>query len=201
MLDLRTPSSPHSTSWSTTSATPSRQKEGPLRRHRSPKVKCLPWPSSPVGLASRARGIPIATHRATCAMLSPPCPIVRSSTALCVRDHLDLIEEVALHLAKVMGARKCSYQALDSSAMPVVRDAKRRGSGWLTGYADIGWSNRLGRYEGFRLLVAVDPVGVITGFGPASATDQQVAETLFAVRHQPNRRLRSAGCASSGPLS
>jgi hypothetical protein len=124
----------------------------------------------------------------------------RSQFNRLVRDHLDLIEEVALHLAEVMGARKCSYQALDSSAMPV-RDAKRRGTGWLTGYADIGWSNRLGWYEGFRLLVAVDPVGVITGFGfgPASATDQQVAETLFAVRHQPNRRLRSAGCASSGP--
>jgi hypothetical protein len=32
------------------------------------------------------------------------------------------------------------------------RDAKRRGGGWLAGYADIGWSNRLGWYEGFRLL-------------------------------------------------
>ena len=47
--------------------------------------------------------------------------------------------------------------------MPV-RDAKRRGAGWLAGYADIGWSNSLGWYEGFRLLAAVDPTGVITGF-------------------------------------
>ena len=71
---------------------------------------------------------------------------------------------------------------------------------WLERH--IGWSNRLGWYEGFRLLVAVDPVGVITGFGfgPASATDQQVAETLFAVRHQPNRRLRSAGVCLLGTL-
>jgi len=51
-------------------------------------------------------------------------------------------------------AQRCSYEALDSSAMPV-RDAKRRGEGWLAGFADIGWSNSLGCYEGFRLLVAV----------------------------------------------
>jgi hypothetical protein len=65
----------------------------------------------------------------------------------------------------------------------------------------IGWSNRLGWYEGFRLLVAVNPVGVVTGFGfsAASTTDQQVAETLFAGRHQPDRRLPSVGCASQGP--
>jgi Transposase DDE domain len=125
-----------------------------------------------------------------------PC---RSQFNRSVRNYLDLIEEVALHLAQMMEAHRCPYEALDSSAMPV-RDAKRRGSGWLAGYADIGWSNRLGWYEGFRLLVAVNPVGVITGFGfgSASTTDQQVAETLFAVRHRPDRRLPSVGCASQG---
>jgi hypothetical protein len=48
----------------------------------------------------------------------------------------------------------------------------------------IGWSNSLGWYEGFRLLVAVDPSGVITGFcfGSASTADQQMAGTFFAVR-------------------
>jgi hypothetical protein len=99
-----------------------------------------------------------------------------------------------------MKAHRCPYEALDSSAMPV-RDAKRRGGGWLAGYADIGWSNRLGWYEGFRLLVAVNPVGVVTGFGfsAASTTDQQVAETLFAVRHQPDQRLVTVGCAAQGP--
>jgi hypothetical protein len=100
----------------------------------------------------------------------------RSQFNRSVRNHLDLIEEVALHLAKVMKAQRYPYEALDSSAMPI-RDAKRRGEGWLAGFADIGWSNSLGWYEGFRLLVATDPTGVITGFGfcAASATDQQVA--------------------------
>jgi hypothetical protein len=99
-----------------------------------------------------------------------------------------------------MKAQSCPYEALDSSAMPV-RDAKRRGEGWLAGLADIGWSNRLGWYEGFRLLVAVDPTGVITGFGfsAASATDQQVAETFFAIRHRPNPRLPSVGSAATAP--
>jgi hypothetical protein len=119
----------------------------------------------------------------------------RSQFNRLVRHSLGLIEEVALHLANVMKAQEgCPYQALDSSAM-LVRDAKRRGEGWLAGLADIGWSNRLGWYEGFRLLVAVDPTGVVTGFGfcAASVADQQVAETFFAVRHRPNPRLSSVG--------
>ena len=32
--------------------------------------------------------------------------------------------------------------------MPV-RDASAGDTGWLAGYADIGWSNSLGWYEGF----------------------------------------------------
>jgi hypothetical protein len=107
---------------------------------------------------------------------------------------------MALHLADVMKTQRCPYEALDSSAMPV-RDAKRRGAGWLAGQADIGWSNNLGWYEGFRLLIAADPTGVITGFGfsAASATDRQVAETFFAIRHRPNPRLSSVGSPAAGP--
>ena len=92
-------------------------------------------------------------------MPSLPCPTARSSIGW-YASHLDLIEAVALHLAEAMEAQKCAYEALDSSAMPV-RDAKRRGSGWLAGEADIGWSNSLGWYEGFCLLISVNPEGVI----------------------------------------
>jgi hypothetical protein len=111
-----------------------------------------------------------------------------------------LVEKMALHLAEVLvEAHKGSYEALDSSAMPI-RDVKRRGGGWLAGYADIGWSNSLGWYEGFRLLVAVNPVGMITGFGFASAStkDQPLAETFFAARHEQNPRLPSVGSAALG---
>ena len=84
--------------------------------------------------------------------------------------------------------------------MPI-RDAKRRGSGWLAGQADIGWSNSLGWYEGFSLLTAVDCTGVITGFcfGAASTTDQSLAESFFALRANPNPRLKSVGSICSGP--
>jgi hypothetical protein len=71
----------------------------------------------------------------------------RSQFNRCVRDHLDLIEEVALHLVEVKKAQRRPYEALDSSAMPI-RDAKRRGEGWLAAakLANIGWSNSLGWY-------------------------------------------------------
>jgi hypothetical protein len=124
----------------------------------------------------------------------------RSQFNRLVRHHLDLIEAVALHLVEVMKAQECPYEALDSSAIPI-RDAKRRGEGWLAGSSDIGWSNSLGWYEGFRSLVAINPAGVITGFGfcPASTKDQPLAETFFALRAEPSERLPSPGSAAMGP--
>ena len=125
----------------------------------------------------------------------------RSQFNRLVRSHVDLLEAFVSHLAVLLGARgKSLYEALDSSAMST-RDAKRRGHGWLAGCAEVGWSNSLGWYEGFRLLTAVDPTGVITGFGfcAASTADQQAAETFFAARAQPNPRLGSVGSASTVP--
>ncbi len=124
----------------------------------------------------------------------------RSQFDRLVRSHAELIEEAALRLAETMGTHGCPYEALDGAAM-VVRDAKRRGAGWLAGHADIGWSNRLGWYEGFEPLVAVSPKGVTTGFGfsGASTADQPMAETFFAARERPNPRLSSVGRAARGP--
>ena len=61
-------------------------------------------------------------------------------------------------------------------------------------------AHRLGWYFGFHPLAAVTPTGVITGFGfgPASADDLPLAETLFALRAQPDPRLPSAGRPASG---
>src|SRR5215207_2725673 len=58
----------------------------------------------------------------------------RSQFNRLVRLRLELIEETALHLATLLGARRCPYEALDSSAMPV-GDAKREG-------AKDGWPDR-----------------------------------------------------------
>jgi hypothetical protein len=99
----------------------------------------------------------------------------------------------------LMKAQTCCYEALDST-VAVTRDAKLRGAGWLSGQADIGWSSRLGWYEGFHLLLAVTPNGVITGFGfgPASTHDQLLAETLFALRTAPSPHLSSSGRPAQG---
>lgn len=117
-----------------------------------------------------------------------------------MRRHRDAITAFFLYLVEQLQTQDCPYEALDSSAVPT-RDVKRRGVGWLPGLADIGRSNRLGWYEGFHLLMAVNPAGVITGFGfgSASAKDQPLAETFFALRRWPNPRLLSVGKPALGP--
>jgi len=65
----------------------------------------------------------------------------------------------------------------------------------------MGWSNRLGWYEGFHLLLAVNPIGVSTGcgFGPASTKEQPLAATFFALRRRPHPGLARVGAPASGP--
>jgi hypothetical protein len=117
-----------------------------------------------------------------------------------VRHYRDAIVAFFLHLVDLLDARRCHYEALDSMGV-ATRDAKRRGRGWLVGLANIGWSNRLGWYAGLHVLTSVNPGGVITGFGfgSASAKDQPLAETFFALRRQPNPRLLSVGRPALGP--
>jgi hypothetical protein len=115
------------------------------------------------------------------------------------RQQRDVIVAFSLFLVEQMQAQRCLYEALDSSGIPT-RDAKRRGTGWLAGQADIGWSNRIGWYEGFHLLTSITPTGVITGFGFAagSCNDHRLAETFFAARKLPSPRLRSVGAPAQG---
>jgi Transposase DDE domain len=124
----------------------------------------------------------------------------RSQFNRLLRRHHQPIVACFLHLVNLVDGHHGLYEALDSTAVPT-RAAKRRGAGWLPGLADIGWSNRLGWYEGFHLLMAVNPRGVITGFGfgPASAKDQPLAETFFALRQQPHPRCLSVGKPALGP--
>ena len=91
------------------------------------------------------------------------------------------------------------YEALDTSAVPT-RDAKRRGSGWLPEQAKVGWGNRIGWFEGFRLLVSVNPQGVITGFcfGSGNTKDQPLAEDFLAARCEPHERCATVGAKSHG---
>jgi hypothetical protein len=124
----------------------------------------------------------------------------RSQFNRLLRQQQDALVAFSLSLVQRLQAQQCAYEVLDATAVPT-RDAKRRGLGGLPGLADIGWSSRLGWYEGMYLLLSVNPVGVITGFGdaPASTKDQPLAETFLAVRHQPHPRLPSVGAPAQGP--
>lgn len=117
-----------------------------------------------------------------------------------VRRHHSALVACFRSLVEVLNAQRCAFELLDATPAPT-RDAKRRGHGWLAGLADIGWSNRLGWYEGFHVLMAVNPVGVITGvgFGAASTKDQPLAETFLAARHRPHPGLPSVGAPADGP--
>lgn len=116
-----------------------------------------------------------------------------------VRQHRWDIISFALHLADILEAARSPYEAIDGMAVEV-RDRRRRGRGWLAGLANIGWSNRLGWYEGFYLLIANTADGVVTGFGlgPASTNDRHMAETLFAVRCHPDPQLPTVGRPAAG---
>lgn len=117
-----------------------------------------------------------------------------------LRHHQPALVACVLQLVQLLAAQQCGAEALDRSGVPT-RDAKRRGAGWLPGLAAIGWSNRLGWYAGFQVIVAVNPVGVITGFGvgAASTKEQPLADTVFARRRHPQPQWHGAGAPAQGP--
>jgi hypothetical protein len=129
-----------------------------------------------------------------------PCWPTRTQFNRQLRRHQPALVLCFLHLVQRLATQPCPYEALESSGAPT-RAAKRRGAGWLPGLANSGWSNRLGWYEGFPLLLAVAPVGVITGFGfgPASTKDQLLADTFFALRRYPQPQGQGAGAPAHGP--
>lgn len=113
------------------------------------------------------------------------------------RQHREVIVAVALQLSQQLGG--CEVESLDCTAV-ATRDRHRRGNGWLCGMADIGYSSRLGWFEGFRLLIAVGAYGAITGFcfGNGSTNDRPLAEALLALRAHGSPRVSTAGRAARG---
>jgi hypothetical protein len=117
-----------------------------------------------------------------------------------LRAQRDALRAFAVYRAQHLAPGGVAYAALDCSGVPT-RNAKRRGVGWLPGVADIGWSNRLGWYEGVHLLLAVTPNGIMTGFGfgAARTKDQPLAETFFALRQHLTAPVPSVGQDAAGP--
>jgi len=116
-----------------------------------------------------------------------------------IRGCRDEIARFLVYLASLLRAGHDDYEILDTTGIRT-RNIKRRGRGWLADQACIGKCTRLGWFEGFRLLLAVSPIGAITGlgFGAGSAKDQPLAETLFALRADPDARVPSAGEPACG---
>lgn len=116
-----------------------------------------------------------------------------------IRQRRDDLVRFSRWCARQLGALRAEYEVLDTTAWPL-RNAKRRGEGTMPEVVAIGWSPRLGWFEGVRVMVAVTPEGVVTGSGVASGNDQDrpMAETLFAQRAEPVQAVPSVGRAASG---
>ena len=110
------------------------------------------------------------------------------------RQQRDAVAAFGLHVSDVLEAHTAIVHAIDCTAVPV-RDNHRRGNGWLLGDASVGHSNRIGWYQGFRLLVSVGSFGAITGycFASGATNDRQLAEALFSLRVHPNQRVNTTG--------
>ena len=110
------------------------------------------------------------------------------------RQHWKTVVGFWQYLVEQLKGQQVVFEVLDTVPIPV-RNIKRRGRGWLAGLANIGWSTRLGWYNGFHGLISVNPLGVITGFGfsPASVKDQPMAETFLALRRFPEPHMPTVG--------
>jgi hypothetical protein len=123
----------------------------------------------------------------------------RSQLHRLVRRQRPALVALGRWAARRLGALTAPFEALDTTAVPV-RNVKRRGAGALPEAAAVGYSPRLGWFEGFRLLLAVTDGGAVTGWGlaPGNAQDRALAETFFAQRAAPAPALPSVGRPASG---
>jgi hypothetical protein len=112
----------------------------------------------------------------------------------------DRIVAVGQIVVTLLGSANQPYEVLDGMGV-AVRNNRRIAPGWLDGIATTGWSNRLGWYDGFHVLTAVDPTGVVTGYGvaPASTKEQPYADDFLAARAHPQVRLPMVGQPATGP--
>lgn len=124
----------------------------------------------------------------------------RSQLNRLIRGAHDALVAFQQALVLRLGSAQQTYELLDGMGV-AVRNNKRKGRGWLDGIAATGWSNRLGWYDGFHVLTAVDPQGVLTGYAiaPANTKDQPYAEDFLAARATGVSGLEMVGRPASGP--
>lgn len=125
-----------------------------------------------------------------------PC---RSQLNRLLRQHSATLERFGCWLAARLDTASVPYEILDGTGIPI-RSIQRGGRGWLAGEASVGWSTRLRWYMGIRTLLAVDPRGVVTGWGsaPAEANDRAMTDTFLQQRGTADPELTSAGRPAPG---
>jgi hypothetical protein len=120
--------------------------------------------------------------------LRPAFPTLpdRSQYNRALRRQYPLLVAVAWHLAALLEAAASAYQVMDTTGVPT-RQYKRRACGWLPSAAGIGYCNRVGWFEGLRLLTCATQEGVLTGFalGEAPRKDQPLADAFLSARASP----------------
>lgn len=123
----------------------------------------------------------------------------RSQYNRLLRRHYPTLVALMRLLAERLGAATCQYQVVDTTGVPT-RQVKRRAFGWLPEYTAIGFCNRVGWYEGFRLLTSATQAGVVTGFAMAEAPrkDQPLADAFFTARALPQPCTCSVGAWYGG---
>jgi hypothetical protein len=170
---------------------PERPKPAPQAEFRQSEVITLTlfgqW-----GQFRKSNGRFTGIHRITFERHSRSCPIAASSIGCSEPSAMRLPPSLCFWCRHCKRPLKCSTA--------VTGDADRRGLGWVAGQANIGWSHRIGWYEGFHLLLCVTAQGVMIGFGEARASthDQRLTATLLAARQTPSPRLPSAGLPVQG---
>ena len=86
----------------------------------------------------------------------------------------------------------CSYKAIDSVVVPIMRKCRGGNHRLFNNEADIGrGGSEKDFYYGFRILSEVDSNGFISGFviGSASAPERFLAEAMFRFRANPDAEL------------
>lgn len=114
-----------------------------------------------------------------------PCLLSQSAANRRGHDLAGVLAALVPLLARGLGAAAAPYEVFDSMAVPLLsrcRGERHRlfvaEAGIAQGGSDHDW------YYGCRLLVAVTPEGVITGFvvGPANTQERWLAEALLCWR-------------------
>ena len=181
-------------------------KRWPASPQRKPGPSAALWPAEVLTLALLQQWSIFASQRRFYAYAQrhlrgafPTLPD-RSQYNRAVRKQRPLLVAFNTYLQTLLQANACAFEVLDTLPVPV-RNVQRRGAGWLAGLANIGWSTRLGWFEGFRLLLSSNPEGVITGFafGAGSSKEQPLTESFLALRRFPQPRLPTVGRPALGP--